>query len=477
MKIIGLDVGEKRIGVAKIDSATKIAIPIGFINADGTEWQEISRLAKINSTNLFVLGLPRSNEGNETKQSAYVRNFAKTLAEKIPDAKVRFQDESLTSVEAENRLKKSKKKYTRGDIDAEAAAIILQDFIEGLGNQAAKRSSAKNKVGNTPKSVLEEDKASNIKSSKIALKTKKTSSKLKKWTIFGIPIIVILILGGITAALKIRDYVRWQREQEYLAWQESQIAKTFDFTIRPGETIFDVKKHLLSLDRNGGTEISEFEEPLPNYTSEEIDAAFNAHYDFDFLNGRPEGASLEGYLFPETHNFYSTATAEDIIRTFLSGMDEAIKNNGLVDAYAAQGLSLYEGIVLASVVQKEVPPADMPTAAQVFYSRINYGMALGSDATVTYALNVVDPNRTIYQDNLAALDIDSCYNTRKYAGLPCGPVSNPGISALTAVAHPTDTSYLFFLTGDDGVTYYSYTQAEHDENIYNHCGELCGMSL
>ncbi len=475
MKIIGLDVGEKRIGVAKVDSSTKIAVPVGFIRVDGTEWQEIERLGRINSTNVFVLGLPRSNEGNETKQSAYVRAFAKTLAEKISDAKIRFQDESLTSVEAESRLKKSKKKYERGDIDAEAAAIILQDFVENLGKQGACS------LINTPKSSEQKtsDKEGKLpkKASKVVLKTKTTSSKLKKWTIFGIPVIVILVLVGITAGLKIRDYVRWRREQEYIAWQESQVAATFNFTIKPGETIFDIKKHLLAVDRNGGAEPAEGEELVPNYTNDEIEKAFNAQYDYNFLNGRPEGASLEGYLFPETHNFYSTATVEDILGTFLSGMQDVINSNGLVEAYSTHGLSLYDGIVLASVVQKEVPPQDMPTAAQVFLSRISYGMALGSDITVAYALNIIDPNREVYQDNYAALEVDSCYNTRKYAGLPCGPVSNPGLSALLAVAHPTDTAYLYFLTGDDGMTYYSYTQDEHDRNRLNHCQELCEVSL
>ena len=107
MNIIGLDVGEKRIGVAKVDSEVKIAVPVGFVEVDGLEWQKISSIARINHTNLFVLGLPRNNQGEETKQSLFVRNFAKTLIEKIPGARVRFQDESLTSVVAEERLKKA----------------------------------------------------------------------------------------------------------------------------------------------------------------------------------------------------------------------------------------------------------------------------------------------------------------------------------------------------------------------------------
>ena len=132
MKIIGLDIGTKRIGVARADSTTRIAVPSGFITVDGNEWAEIEKLAKLHSTNWFVLGLPRSNEGNETQQSQYVRSFAKELLKRIPDAKIRFQDESLTSVEAEERLKARKNNYEKGEIDSEAAAIILQDFLESF---------------------------------------------------------------------------------------------------------------------------------------------------------------------------------------------------------------------------------------------------------------------------------------------------------------------------------------------------------
>ena len=87
MRILSLDVGEKRIGVARADTSTKIAIPVKTISVDGTELEEIARLSRLYSTNFLVLGLPRSNEGNETAQSVYVRNFARTLGEKIPDIK------------------------------------------------------------------------------------------------------------------------------------------------------------------------------------------------------------------------------------------------------------------------------------------------------------------------------------------------------------------------------------------------------
>ena len=466
MKIIGLDVGEKRIGVAKVDSGTRIAVPVGFVLADGSEWQEIAKIARLNNTNFFVIGLPRSNEGNETKQTLYVRNFARTLTEKMPGAKVRFQDESLTSVEAEARLKARKKKYEKGEIDAEAASIILQDFIEGF------KEGASGTAG--PVGVAEVPEVTGAE--KVAFEVKKAQYKGKKLrnALIISPIVVILAILGVTAALKYRDYLRQQREEENARIEAEMKPVTFNFTVRPGETIYDIKEHLLAVDRNGD---SDKEERIPNYTVAEVEAAFNTQYDFEFLAGRPEGASLEGYLYPETHNFYGDSTVEEVLKGFLKQMGEVISENNLVSRYAEQGLSLFEGITLASVVQKEASSPEQPTVAQVFLTRLGNGMTLGSDVTVSYALDVVDPERTIYRDNAAALTVDSCYNTRMYAGLPCGPIANPGLSALLAVAEPSDTSYLYFLTGDDGLMYYSSTEYEHTQNIYRYCQELCNVSL
>ena len=436
MKIIGLDVGEKRIGVAKADSKVRIAVPVGFLLADGSEWQEIARIARLNGTNLFVLGLPRSNEGNETAQTQYVKRFARELQKNVPGAKISFQDESLTSVLAEERLKNRKKKYEKGEIDAEAATIILQDFLEKF----------------IDKEKIEE---------------KKPNGRIKIIVTI-VASVIALGLIGTTVVLKWRDHVRAEREAYYREQEAKMKAEVFQFTITPGETIFDVKKNLLAVKRG---------EDTPNYTASEIEAAFLADYNFDFLTGRPEGASLEGYLYPETHEFYATDSVETILARFLEGMGKVIAENNLVERYAEHGLSLHEGIVLASVVQRESTAEGMKTVAQVLYSRIAYGWRLGCDATVSYALDVIDPERQAYRDNAAALAVDSCYNTRLYAGLPCGAIANPGILALTAVAEPSDTAYLFFLTGDDGLMYYSTTESGHYQNIYTHCQERCNIAL
>ena len=483
MKILGLDVGEKRIGVAKVDSSTKIALPVCTLNVDGSEWDEISKLTRLHNTNFIVLGMPRSNEGNETAQSAYVRQFAKNLVEKVPGVRVKFQDESLTSVVAEERLKARKKKYEKGEIDAEAASIILQDFIENFrpGTDGKEDSSAVKVAEKNPFATKVENVAENAQAlakknaDRINLNSKKVMSKAKKISLFGIPaVLVVLAIVGVAVVLKIRDNNRAEREAEYARQEAAMKAKTFTFTIRPGETIFDIKKHLLEVNRNGESTEGEM---LPNYTEAEIDEALNANYVFDFLAGRPENSTLEGYLFGETHEFYGDSTVKDIITKYLEGMGQVITENDLASKYAARGLSLHEGITLASIVQKESPGPEMAHVAQVFMTRLQYGWKLGSDVTVSYALDVVDPARSTYQDNQAALTIDSCYNTRLYTGLPCGPISNPGLTALQAVANPTDDTHLYFLTGDDGIMYYSYTEAEHNRNAYLHCQTLCNISL
>ncbi len=124
---ICLDVGEKRIGVALADTAVKIAIPYDTIAVDGHEVQAIAELFIKESAHKIIVGYPRNQKGEATAQTEYVEQFTKQIEE---FATVEFQDESLTSVQAEQRLSRRKGGYTKGDIDAEAAAIILQDYLE-----------------------------------------------------------------------------------------------------------------------------------------------------------------------------------------------------------------------------------------------------------------------------------------------------------------------------------------------------------
>lgn len=125
---VALDVGEKRIGVAVGDTAVKIAVPYETVAVDGDELTRIARIIADEEPAGVVVGYPRNQSGEATAQTAYVEAFAEQIKPMISD--LYFQDESVTSVLAEERLKASGARYTKEDIDAQAAAIILQDFLE-----------------------------------------------------------------------------------------------------------------------------------------------------------------------------------------------------------------------------------------------------------------------------------------------------------------------------------------------------------
>ena len=125
---MALDVGEKRVGVALANSEVKIAIPFGAVVVNGKELVEINRLIIDEEIDVLVVGLPRNQRGEETAQSGFVRRFAANF--ELSGPKLVFQDESLTSVLAEQQLKSTNQPYSKGDVDARAAGIILQDYLE-----------------------------------------------------------------------------------------------------------------------------------------------------------------------------------------------------------------------------------------------------------------------------------------------------------------------------------------------------------
>lgn len=127
--IIALDIGEKRIGVAVADGTVRIARPLETVNVDGQELQDIAKYISGVGAGMVVLGYPRNQAGEPTAQTAYVEAFAERL-QQVTDVALAFQDESLTSVLAENRLRSYGKPYSRADIDAQAATLILQDYLE-----------------------------------------------------------------------------------------------------------------------------------------------------------------------------------------------------------------------------------------------------------------------------------------------------------------------------------------------------------
>ena len=135
MRILALDVGTKRIGVAFADTAVRIAVPRGMVEVDGNELEEIAKKYRLERADCIVSGLPRNNSGEETRQTATVHNFIIALKDYFvkheqKEPPVFFQDESYTSVTAEEYLRPDRNDRKAGKVDEEAAAIILQDFLE-----------------------------------------------------------------------------------------------------------------------------------------------------------------------------------------------------------------------------------------------------------------------------------------------------------------------------------------------------------
>lgn len=518
MKLIALDVGSKRIGVAKADSSVRIAIPYSAVEVDGTEFKKIASLARAWDINSFVIGLPRNSQGEETEQSRYVRKFAQQLKREIEGAKVCFQDESLTSVEAEKRLKNRKKGYKKGDIDSEAAAIILQDFLEQKTGKpttratAAKHKSVKGAKSNRLATIL----VAVVILLGIATAVTYGYYRYNLRSVAGVDIdcdssqnivadecdttkfvvesgsSVDMIAANLKEAGLIRDqlvfqvYVRLNTGNKSLKAGEYEFSKAmsveeitsaltkgsggnvFSFTILPGETLIQIRQKLVAV----------------GYDEEAVKAAFAKEYTDEsyswIFEGKPENTSLEGYIYGETYEFYKDENIEEIIETTLEEMARVLAENNLKEKFEANGLNLYQGITLASIVQREANGREeQAKVAKVFYNRLRDDIPLGSDVTVKYAAEIAAENGETYDSNASVLEIDSPYNTRKYAGLPLGPISNPGLEALLATAEPDESAanYLYFLTGDDGLMYYSTTDAEHQQNIIDHCQQLCNVPL
>lgn len=176
---------------------------------------------------------------------------------------------------------------------------------------------------------------------------------------------------------------------------------------------------------------------------------------FSFLKTLPENRSLEGYLFPDTYRFFADVTAEEMVQKMLDAFSQ--KAMPVLSRTSLHGLSLDEKVILASIIEREVQTAnDMKIAAGIFLKRISIGMPLQADSTVNYVTGGSKP-----AVSLAETKIKSPYNTYQTAGLPPGPISNPGVNALTATIEPTETPYLYFLTAPDGTVIYSKTFAEH----------------
>ncbi len=164
--------------------------------------------------------------------------------------------------------------------------------------------------------------------------------------------------------------------------------------------------------------------------------------------------SLEGFIFPDTYRFDRSVTPYQIVARALKNFE--VRTAPLRNQLTLKNRDFYKILIMASILEKEVPHEDMPLAAGVLWKRLELGMPMQADATLVYALG-----RPIRRSDTTTLD--SAYNTYLYKGLPPTPISNPSIEAIKAALAPQTSSYLYYLTrGHDGQTVFSRTLEEHN---------------
>ncbi|MDR3149002.1 MAG: endolytic transglycosylase MltG [Oscillospiraceae bacterium] len=190
------------------------------------------------------------------------------------------------------------------------------------------------------------------------------------------------------------------------------------------------------------------------------EAAANYQFKYSFLDGLPYGDAnrLEGFLFPDTYSFYQGSSGDEAIKKFLNNFDKKFTQE-MRDTVAAQGKSIKEVLTVAALIEREAAnDKERPTIASVIFNRLNNwsNPLLQIDASIQHALPEHKP-----VINAEDLQLDSPYNTYKYAGLPPGPIANPGVPSIKAALAPASTNYYFYALGKDESHHFFKTEEEH----------------
>ncbi len=204
-------------------------------------------------------------------------------------------------------------------------------------------------------------------------------------------------------------------------------------------------------------------------TSDEfLNAAQNPPQGFDFLAG---ASSVEGFLYPDSYIFSRKLSSANemvamMVRNFAAHLTPDLRSG-----FEKQGLTVYQAVTLASMVEREaVHEEEQPLIASVYLNRLKIGMKLDADPTVQYALGYNSIQQTWWTNPLSLqdLEVNSAYNTYLYAGLPPTPIANPSLGALRAVAFPAETNYYYFRAKCDGSGFHEFSQT-FDEHLQNAC--------
>ena len=218
--------------------------------------------------------------------------------------------------------------------------------------------------------------------------------------------------------------------------------KTIRFTVPEGFGVKEIAERLYNLDL---ADKDDFLKAAADYAP------------YDYMRKRKNVFfAAEGFLFPDTYNVESDIDIDEILDLMAKNFDDRVTPTMRVQA-EKMGLSVYDLITLASLVEREVRyPEDRAIVAQVLLKRLKLNMPLQTDATLQYLMDT--PKEDVSVEDT---QIDSPYNTYQHTGLPPGPIANPGMASILAVLHPAETDYLYFVADRQGHNHYAYTYEEH----------------
>ncbi len=190
--------------------------------------------------------------------------------------------------------------------------------------------------------------------------------------------------------------------------------------------------------------------------------------DFASLVGLPPGASMEGFLYPDTYQLPPDVTPLELRQILTDRFLDQVTPE-LIDAAAAQGLSIYEIVIIASIVEREsVQPDENPQIAGVYRNRLNISMKLDADPTVQYGIGYQGDTWWPQITQADYVNAVSDYNTYLINGLPPGPIANPGITAIRAAIYPAESDYLYFRADCSGNGYHNFART-FEEHLANGC--------
>lgn len=470
-QILALDWGRKKIGYATSDSMGIAITPRTKIyraknikeiwKMQAEDRKELEKIIQKYESEEIILGLPLNADGTESEASLGARQLAQEL-----------ENEFSLPVKLVNEVLSSWDSRQAEDIDAQAAATLIQDYFEQkkrlekgsasillvvviaiacfvLGAVFHYQSYMSEKVlhvSDQSELLIEIDDGDTLY--KVAQSFSNYGIEFNKWYLR-----LWLKLNGANKPLRKGEFAMqdgWSRE-EILNQLINGSPHVRFFTHKEGNNIWELSDAL--------------KDKLPKYDEKEFWQAVRNVAQLKTIIGidYPENTpSVEGFLFPETYSFEKGDSVSKVIESMLKHFRDRALPLLQKHPWSQEANGVYKLVTLASVIEKESGNfAEQGIISSVFWNRIHKNMRLQSDPTTIYGLL---PN---FNGNLtrAHLNAMSPYNTYQIKGLPLGPISNPGESALKAVVNPENTNYLYFVSMGNGEHVFSETYEQHNRYV------------